>query len=286
MASCYVNGGTFEITKSDIAEAIADQTASIAEVGGIAPIRFCHWAAPEWGDAGETWEKNLYNAALIAVATINTIAQLNIANKQYNLAKDYVSLSEDRQNRFKNDYAPFEQAMLFEANSAFVQSPNYTRARADGQKEARNSFASVQKALTAKVKEQRLCMNAAQTRDYNIATAVAIDNGSNYNYRDAENYAITKNDQRWNRRSNLLNLGRDLHAQSAAYAQVASTTYAGLSNLVEEGTQGAISLLGYLYTRQETAYPSTYAGSSSYSSGGSYGSLFTGANLGPSGESI
>lgn len=288
--NCYVQGGRFEITNiGQVVTAINEQTNSLKTTEGIAPIRFCNWAAPEWGDSGDSFEKDLYNLALVAVATLNTLAQIEIADKQYSLAKDYLNLSKDRRNRFRDAYGPFEQQMLQETFAVPIFVANYSQAQTDGASNAREAFTEANERLTEFAKQYNLCFSESLINDLQNCGGIASDDGVNFNYRDEENYAILKNDQRWNRRLNLLNLGRDLHAQSASYAQAANQTLAGLSNLANEGTQGAIGLLGYLYERRETQYPSTFSGATGLSGNSGYGllgSLWSGAQLGPSASTI
>lgn len=283
--ACYVQGGQFEITNIDeVSNAIDAQTDSIASVGGIAPLRFCHWAAPEWGDQGESWEKDLYQLALVAVATLNTLAQIKIAEKQFSLAKDYAKLAEDRLDRFRDRYAHLERAKMYEVGSEPIAEPDYTRARYAAESYTRAAFSSGNNTLATMRGRYRICMGNSLANDLAVAQAISMDDGANFNYRDEEHYAIISNDRRFNKRSSVLNLGRDNHAQSATYAQLASNTYAGLSNLANQGAQGAASLLGYLNERRETQYADAFSGTTSLTGSAGYQifpGLFSGASLGP-----
>lgn len=275
--SCTVQGGKFEITNLGTAEQ------KIGEVKGIEPISFCHWVAPEWGDEGQTAENTWYKAALIAVATINTIAQIAIAQKRYQIAKDYANIAKDKWNRFKNSYAPFEQEMLSEAGNEPIYIPDYDQARRNYTYWNENAFGEADRRMALMARTFSLCVDSSLTRDMAIAQALATDDAVNFGYRWEEAYARLRNDMRWNRRSNLLNLGRDLEAMAANYAGAANTILSGLGAMANEGANGAISLLGYLNERRDTAYPTAYSGAVGLSgdAGVANSLLYSGAALGP-----
>lgn len=262
---------------------------SIEAINNIEPIRFCHWAAPEWGDIGQTSEVTWYNVALIAVATINTIAQIQIAQKRYQIAKDYAKIAQDKWERFKNGYMPLEQAMLAEIMNTPIRTPNYVQARSDYGGFAKYSYGEAQSRLSRKAKQYRLCIDPSLVDDLRVAEGIAIDDGINFGYRYEEDYTQRMNDIRWNRRSNLLNLGRDIHAQSAQYANYANQMLAGLSDTANQGASGAMSMLGYLSERRDTYYPQNFIGVSGLSGDAGYSEfpyLFSGATMGPTADTI
>ena len=104
-----------------------------------------------------------------------------------------------------------------------------------------------------------LCMDESMLNDMDYAEAVARDDGTNFNYRDEEFFSLYVSDKRWNRRSQLLNLGRGLHATSASYADAANNALAQLGGLLDSGAQGAMKLFGYLSTARETQYPAMFS---------------------------
>lgn len=272
MACCMTAGGSYSITSignSDIARQLQQnnqtynqQMTQVNEKLRTIETQLCVWGKPVYGDAGESAEKNFWQAALIAVATLNTLAQIDIMQDRYRIAKDYANIAKDRWNRFQNAYAPLERAMLFEIMNTAIYDPDYPRARAAGYTNARSAFAVATTETAEQAKKYAICLDRSQTNDLYIAEAIASDDGTNYNYRDEEFYAHLKNDLRWNRRSALLNLGRDLNAQSASYASAANNLLAGLGALAAEGAGSAAQLLGYLSEQRNTQYPAQFSGAS------------------------
>ena len=89
--------------------------------GVIDSIRFCHWAAPEWGAKGESAWNKLFTVAQLAVAVANALAQQEIADKKQDLAESYYQMAEDKWNRFKNKYMPLEKKLLNEVSTEPVK---------------------------------------------------------------------------------------------------------------------------------------------------------------------
>ena len=87
------------------------------------------------------------------------------------------------------------------------------------------------------------------------AAALAEDDGVNFGYRYEEHYAIVRDDWRWNRRSGLLNLGRELISQSAGFAQAADRMLAGAGTAAGSALSGALSYLSYNHFRNTPIYP-------------------------------
>lgn len=284
-----IEGGRVEVTnlKSDTKAALEDAQQHIVSVGdidkGIEPLRFCHWNTPEWGDQGQTAENTWYKAGLIAVALLNTAAQLAINLKRYEIAKEYAKLAKDRWNQFKNTYAPFELEMINEAANKPEYVEDYAGSRSRYSNWAKDAYNEANKRLAQEAKEYALCFSPSLVRDLALSGALAETDGINFGFRWEENQAIIDNDMRYSRWINLLALGRDLESQSAKYAKAADNIYGNLAGLAQDAASGAMGLLGYLSARKETTYPSGYSGTVGLSgdAGANYSMLYSGAALGP-----
>ena len=222
----------------------------------------CDWAQPEYSDSGESWEKNLWKAALIAIATLNSAAQIAIADQRYQIAKQYAEMAEDRWNRFKDGYAPLERAMLSEAGNMAEYDPDYDGARQRSNTYNTAAFRIADDQMADLAKRYGLCIDESLLDDMQYAEAISCDDGTNFNYRDEEFFALYMSDKRWNRRSQLLNLGRGIQATSASYADAANNALAQFGNMLNAGAQGAMQVLGYLGTKNETQYPAMFSAAS------------------------
>lgn len=262
MAGCKcIPGNMFSVT--NITSAASSPISSmIRPYLDIIASNLCQWAQPEYGDMGESWEKALWKAALVAIATINTAAQISIMDKRYSIAKDYANLASDKWNRFKDGYAPLERAVMTEAGNAPVYTENYSDAVKRGDEAVTSAYNSIADMLADKSKQYALCVDETLIDALDLNKAQILIDSINFNYRDEEFFALYKSDQRWNRRSEMLNLGRDIHQTSASYAGAANTALAGLGDTLNQGAAGAMKLLGYMSTAQETQYPATFTGMS------------------------
>lgn len=233
---------------------------TIEDIKHVAPLSFCHWNVPTEGAAGSSAEAAFYNAALIAVATINAAAQWDIANDRYKLAKEYAELAKDRWDRFNGAYRPLEQSMLNEVSTTPIPKPDYLRAESDYGDWFKSVYSEMEEQFSRTAFTYCLKVDTSLVRDLNNAGDAAMSDGVNYGYRFEEDRARMKEDERWNRRANLLNLGRDLLSQSAKMATYANDALKGLSDLAGAGASGAMNMLGYLRNRNETEYATLYSG--------------------------
>lgn len=249
-----------------VANAVFDQTMSISDgpIYGLKPLRVCNWAAPQYGDTGVSAENTWKQAALVAVATLNTIAQFLIAQKRFNIAKEYADIAEDRWKRFKNDYMPFENQMVYESRITPEYVPQYLKVVAQYADYATSAFNKGQSHLAKIKKKYGLCFGTSLSDDLNTAQAIIRNDGVSFAFRDEENYALDMSDLRWGRRSAMGNVGRDNLAISANYAQAANTALAELGNLASEGASGAAYALGYIGERREIASNATFTLSQTY----------------------
>lgn len=271
----YIAGGTLMIPNITSIGAIG----AIGAVKNIEPIRFCHWNAPKEGAGGSLAEAAFYSAALIAVATINTIAQWDIAQKRYQIAKDYANIAKDRWERFRTGYMPLEISMLSEIMNTPLYEVNCQNVRNDYSNWFTRSYGETEARLPQIARSYRVGVDETLMRDLKNDGVRAVVDGINFGYRYEENRKIMKDDQRWNRRSNLLNLGRDLQAQSAKFASYANDILAGLSDMAGQGAAGAMQMLTYMRNRQETQYPTQFAGIGGLGDTGQVG-MFAPAQIG------
>ena len=219
----------------------------------------CNWAQPEVGDLGESAWHTVWQVALIAVATINTIAQIDIFRKRYQIAKDYANLAKEKWRRFRDKYAPHEQSILSEIRNTPEPTPNYNSARARATEAVREAWLSAGENLAFLAKKYRLCIDPSLLNDMDLAEAIALDDGTNFNYRYEEFFTLVLSDVRWNRRSQMLNLGRDIHATSARYADAANSMLAQVGEMANQGASGAMTMLGYLNEQRNTQYPAQFS---------------------------
>ena len=77
------------------------------EHGALGSLRFCNWAAPEWGPTGEFNWDDAFRAAALIIALANGVAQSQIADMQHDMAKS-------KWDRFYQKFVPLEKKLLNE----------------------------------------------------------------------------------------------------------------------------------------------------------------------------
>ena len=242
--------------------------------GAIGSLRFCNWAAPEYGTQGETAWTNLWRAAQLAIALLNATMQQQIADKQMDLAEGYYAQAKYKLDRFMNKYKPLEIALLKEVSTTPEPKMNCEDDRSRAEQAVNTSYDYISKYVGVKAKQLRLCIDDSIISQLDHGRALMLVDTENYNLRDDTWFTDYKSDKRWGRRSNVLNLGRNLGSIAKQYGDVSRAMMNDVGALYNKAT-GALSMaLGYYGTRFDTAYPSTYLGSA----GGAGNIMMVGTN--------
>lgn len=254
-----------EANVKGVSSAIKSQTSTFAPELKTIAARMCAWAAPEYSVSGAVRDRT---AELVAQAAIySSVVALNtyIQNKNYHIARSYTNLSLDRWNRFKYAYARLEQKMIATTMNTAEPASDYAGAKLRALSSVSFAYNSAKSTMTSYAKLYALCMDDSLNLDHD--QAITRDDTINFNYRDVENYKDYLSDKRWNRRSDVLNLGRNNLATSSSYAQHASNALGDVSNSVIGIGSGLSGLVGYLFNRNETVYPSQFSMASNYGNG-------------------
>lgn len=227
--------------------------------------RMCSWAAPEYGTVGEGWDRKAMLAAQIAIYA--SVIGLNtfIQNKNHDIASSYADITKDKWNRFKDAYAALEKKMIAEAQNTPEPAADYGDARNRAGNAINFAYNSAKSSMARYAKLYALCMD--DSLDLSYSKTLLLDDTATYNYRDSENFRDYKSDKRWNRRSDILNLGRNTQATAFSYAQHASESFAGLAGAIAQAGNGLSGLLGYMLNRNETVYPAQFSQASLFGNG-------------------
>lgn len=226
--------------------------------GKIDRIRFCHWAAPEWGPDGESAWVNAFQAAQLAISILNATIQGEIADKQQDLADGYYQQAKFKWDRFADKYMPLEKDILWEASSEPIRELDCEDDTTRAYTAVNTAFNTADKSMGTLAKQYRLCLDDTVIRQMEFTKSRLDVDTINYNLRDDQWFVDFKNDQRWNRRSNILNLGRNLGAVAMQYGDVARQLMNNVSNQANKAFGTLSQALGYYGSRFDTHYPTTY----------------------------
>lgn len=226
--------------------------------GTFSAIQFCHWNAPEYGMIGTSKWTNAFRAAALAIAIANGLAQAEIADKQQDLADKWYSQAKYKWDRFSGKYKPLEIKLLDEVSSVPIKEIDCQGARDRAHDAVNSAYTSAYSYMAQQAKKLRLCLDPSLLSVVNHKQNVALVDTENYNLTDERWFTDYKNDQRWNRRSNVLNLGRNLSSESMQYGKVANALYGQIGQQLGQAANGLMQAIGYYGARNDTYYSTTY----------------------------
>lgn len=235
-----------------------DEAGGSGSHGRLDSVRFCHWAAPEISNEGERQWTDLWNAAALAIAIANGIAQGKISDMQMDLADRYYQMAKYKWDRFKDKYIPLEKQLLNETSTTPVRELDCADDRARAWESSQSAFDSCLSHLSRVAKKARICLNPTILDRYEYKRTLAFVDSENYNIQDDQFFTDYKNDQRWNRRSNVLNLGRNNTTEALNYGNVARSLASTVGSQIDKAASSLIGALGYYGARNDTFYPTTY----------------------------
>lgn len=197
--------------------------------------------------------KGALNAAIIG---INTYTSLRIAEMQYDLAKDWAAMAKWYRDHYFNNYHPIEKSLIDEAN----KDPEYKYEKTDltkGQMLVTAKLGFIGKLEKTVSCTGRYCTGQRQaiTNDLLIEQATIENAICGLASRHAVDEEITRNTKRWERRSNVLKLGRDLPTESVSYGRLASGIFGSIGEQAAKSVEGASQALGFGLNRRDTRYP-------------------------------
>lgn len=207
-------------------------------------------------DAGLLQVSTIRTALATAVAALNVKTARDMAGLQKEIAEDYAKLAEDARNYYNDTYKPLETGTLKEVSSE----AKYIRDKDDittGQ-----MLLSVRAQFVGSIEAKLNCtgryctgQRAALINDELLkqANAEATVAGMAFRFEDAKETA--KNTLRWERRREVLNLGRDIPTKAVAYAELASGIFGSIGKQSSAAAEGIAWWAGSKNNRRDTEYP-------------------------------
>lgn len=189
-----------------------------------------------------------------SILVYNTINSLKMAKLQRDIGEKYLELAESHRNYYNTKYKPLEIDLTKEA----AKLPKYVRDKEQlnvGQMlvtiRGRNA-GRVDKAVTC---TGRYCtgQRAAIITDQLLEQAAMESMASGMAKRYTDREEINRNNLRWEKREQVLKIGRDIPSDAVSYASLAAGTFGSLGKQAGKAAEGAAGFLGY--GRADTNYP-------------------------------
>lgn len=195
--------------------------------------------------------KAIINGAILAVNTANS---LRMAKLQRDIGKDYLQLAEDQRKYYNDRYKPLEISLTQEA----LKLPKYSRDKekiTTGQMLISSRVLSAGKIDMALSCTGRYCtgQRAAIVNDQLLEQAAIESLSSGLAHRYTDKDEIVHNNLRWEKREQVLKIGRDIPTQAVSYASMAAGIFGSLGKQAGQAAEGAMGFLAY--GRADTVYP-------------------------------
>lgn len=235
-----------------------------ALIGGVfglpAPVSFSHWQAPKHGNISELIWNTAFKGAQLSIAIAASNAQQQIADKQMDLAESWYSHASYKWSRFKNGYMPLEKQLLREVAATKEPKLDCKSAESRADISVSKAYDVMRQYMDHKTHAYHLCMDDGLLTDYTTHQNMQLVDSRNYNYDDDRWWKDYQSDKRWNRRSQVLNIGRNTSATGLEYGKVANRMYGQISGQLDQIGGSAMQALGYFGTREDTYAPAVYLG--------------------------
>lgn len=200
----------------------------------------------------------ILQAAAVASAAANAAQAIQLAQKEWDLAKRYWRITQNWMDYYQNSYAPVEDQEVREALSLKDETPIYETARGRARTVAwlqfREAFRSAVRCTSKYCTGLRNDMLADLTSAQMDSVAMADGLG----YRNERAYIETRSDERFKRQFETAKRGRNMTADSVSFAKAAANIYGNLFDQAWAGLTNAGQYLGYFLNRNDTAYPNEY----------------------------
>lgn len=189
-----------------------------------------------------------------SVLAYNTLNSLRIAKLQRDLGQKYLELAEEHRKYYNERYKPLEISLTQEA----LALPKYVR-----DKEQLNTgqmLVSVRGRNAGKINKAISCtgryctgQRAAIMTDQLLEQAVAESMVAGLGFRYTDREEINHNNLRWEKREQVMKIGRDIPTEAVSYASLAAGTFGSLGKQAGVAAEGAMGFLAY--GRGDTQYP-------------------------------
>ena len=206
-------------------------------------------------DVDKSTLSTLWDIVPAVIAAYNTVQAIRFATKQYEIAKDYLKISQWWRDYYNNYFRPLEDQELSEAMGLSETTTYYDTMRGRAQTAGRLKFKNAVNVAVQCTSEY--CSGLRQQLLFDVLDQEArvLNSLAGLGYRNERAYYESRSDIRWKRMINTATRGRDLQAQAINSAQLAYGIYGNLGEQVAKGAEGAASAAGYFQYRNDPRYP-------------------------------
>lgn len=201
---------------------------------------------------------NLLTAAAIGSAAFNAAKAVELAGREWDMAKRYWNISKGWLDYYSDNFAPGEDQEIAEALALKEEPPEYGAAEGRARTSAMLEFRGLLRKAVKCTSKYCTGLRRDMLLDIASAQADALAMAEGLGYRNERAYVEARDDVRFSKRLNTAKRGRDIVADNVSLAKTSAGIYGSLYDQAWNGLAGAGQYLGYYAERNQPAYPSTY----------------------------
>lgn len=222
---------------------------------------FCTWKPTEVTSIGGINVSTIEYGIGVAIAQINSAIQYKIMDMKKDLADKYYEMAKYKWDRFVSNYMPLEKKLLREVSSVAIATMNCANDRTRAESAVNSAYSLLQQQLARIRKSLHICIDENMLYVIEQQRVLMLVDTENFNLLDDQYWCDVLNDDRWNKRSTVLDLGRNISTLSQSYGKIAKAAAGAVGNQADLFTNTVLSTIGYYGARNDTYYPTTFIGS-------------------------
>lgn len=215
-----------------------------------------------WAQQQRTnWFEELWHLAIQGVALLIAKHLMDrraeITEMQMNLADMWYDYEEYKWRRFRDAYIPHEINMLHEVDDEPLYRMNCVNAQQRGESSASSAMDTALGKYSRILARYRSATDLDLGKRFDYRRSIMQDDTINYNLQDERWFEDLRNDRRWNRRSAVLNLGRNVSEKVLQYGQAANSLANRAGSRYDQLGASVMQAAGYIGSRMSWQPPLT-----------------------------
>lgn len=253
----YVTRQEAEQKEKDVASAITSGDNSIDNTLKL----LCRWKFSEVSGTKNVWVTQILNGIGVAIALLNAYIQAKIMDLKKDLADSYYEMAKYKWERFINNYMPLEKKLLQEVSTVAIATMNCDDDRARAESAVNSAYALLQQHLARLKKSLHICIDENMLYVLETRRVLSLIDTENFNLSDDRYWCDILNDDRWNKRSNVLDLGRNISTIAQSYGKLSKQAGAQVAGQADTAANAILTSIGYFGARNDTYYPDFFLSS-------------------------
>lgn len=200
----------------------------------------------------------ILTGAAIASAAWNAKKAVDLALKEWEMAKKYWQISKNWLDYYSGNFAPGEDQELDEAMNLTEEPPGYEAAQGRARTSAMLEFRGLLRKAARCTSKYCTGLRRDMLLEIMPAQANALAMAEGLGYRNERAYLEARDDVRFSKQLNTAKRGRDIVADNVSLAKTSAGIYGSLFNQAWDGLAGAGQYLGYYAERNQPSYPTEY----------------------------